>query len=258
MKKKSIVCMLTMALLLGGCGSSSSSSAPASSEPAKESQTEENQAQAIQKDPIPAVSEVVPQKPAQSEVAQETAGSPVDEQSLKVIQEHGYVEDYTDIGPEGMVSSLVYNLKTETLQDIGEYYTVDAIFLKTVDVSVDTKVGDKITVVVDDFTGETLELVCEKEGYLVGADDTEYYFHKDDPRTKNGETPLMHDSDDFLLSPFYEGKLCISKDARAGAVLDPESIKTVSEDTLTEYNCWFNSVFFNADGVVVGLLNYGD
>ena len=69
---------------------------------------------------------------------------------------------------------------------------------------------------------------------------------------------LYQDSDDRVDAPFYEGKLCISKDAVTGVAPDPSPYETVSKDTFAADDTWFNGVFFDENGVVMGLVYYGD
>lgn len=269
MKKKSIVCLITMAMLLGGCGSSSS--APAS--PAESSQTtQESQVQESSTSSLTDVSEVMPETFSESKAesgadAESTAAgstsevsdtAPVDAASWKIVQQYGYQEDRSDRGTVGQMSLLSYLLKADTLQDAGEYFTVDATFLKPVTVTADLKIGDTVTATFNELTGETEELTYEREGILTGKDGAEYYYYPDNENYKeNGEVILYQDSDDRVDAPFYEGKLCISKDAVTGVVLDPSPYETVTKDSFNESN-WFNGVFFDENGVVMGLVFYGD
>lgn len=270
MKKKSIVCLLTMAMFLGGCGSSSS--APAS--PAESSQTaQESQVQESQASSSMDASEVMPETSSEateeSEATAERSAAgntsavsdsvPVDADSWKIIRQYGYQEDRSDRGTVGQMSLLSYMLKEETLQDAGEYFTVDATFMKPITVPSDLKIGDTVTVTFNELTGETEELTYAQEGILSGKDGNEYYYNPDnDYSILNGDVVLYQDSDDRVDAPFYEGKLCISKDAVTGVALDPSPYETVSKDTFTTGGNWFNGVFFDENGVVMGMVYYGD
>lgn len=270
MKKKSIVCLITMAMLLSGCGGTSS--APAS-DAASSQTTQESQVQESQSSSLPDVSTVMPEASSQStaegeppaegsgdgNTSAESGSAPVDADSWKTVQQYGYQEDRSGRGTEGQMSLLSYLLKVETLEDAGEYFTVDATFMKPITVSPDLKIGDTVTVTFNELTGETEELTYTREGILSGKDGNEYYYHPDDDYfTLNGEVVLYQDSDDRVDAPFYEGKLCISKDAVTGIALDPNPYETVSQDTFTTDGNWFNGVFFDENGVVMGLIFYGD
>ena len=271
MKKKSIVCLMTMAMLLGGCGSSSS--APAS--PVESSQTaQESEKQESDTSSLANASEVMPETPSESKAESESTvsegsaegntsassdGIPVDADSWKVVQQYGYQENRSDREMVGQWSLLSYLLKVDTLQDAGEYFTVDATFMKPVTVAADLKIGDTVTVTLNELTGDTEELTYESEGTLMGKDGAEYYYYPDNDNFKeNGEVVLYQDSADRVDAPFYEGKLCISKDAVTGVALDPSPYETVSKDTFTAEDNWFNGVFFDENGVVMGLVYYGD
>ena len=183
----------------------------------------------------------------------------MDADSWKIIRQYGYQEDRSDRGTVGQMSLLSYMLKEETLQDAGEYFTVDATFMKPITVPSDLKIGDTVTVTFNELTGETEELTYAQEGILSGKEGNEYYYNPDnDYAALNGEVVLYEGSDDRVDAPFYEGKLCISKDAVTGVALDPSPYETVSKDTFTAEDNWFNGVFFDENGVVMGLIYYGD
>ena len=270
MKKKSIVCLMTMAIFLGGCGSSSSAPAsPAeSSQTAQESQVQEGQAssstdasEVMQETSSEATeeSEAIAESSAAGNTSAVSDSAPVDADSWKIIQQYGYQEDRSDRGTVGQMSLLSYLLKEETLQDAGEYFTIDATFMKPITVPSDLKIGDTVTVTFNELTGETEELTYAQEGILSGKDGNEYYYNPDnDYSILNGDVVLYQDSDDRVDAPFYEGKLCISKDAVTGVALDPSPYETVSKDTFTTGGNWFNGVFFDENGVVMGMVYYGD
>lgn len=270
MKKKSIVCIMVMAMLLGGCGNTSSAPGgdAASSQSAQESQIQESQSTSL-----PTVSEVMPgtssqgieesEAPAENadgeNTSAESGSAPVDADSWKVVQQYGYQEDRSDRGTVGQMSLLSYLIKSDTLKDEGEYFTMDATFMKPVTVPSDLKVGDTVTVTFNELTKETEELTYEREGTLTGKDGSEYYYYPDSDNFKlNGDVVLYQDSDDRVDAPFYEGKLCVSKDAVTGVALDPSPYETVSRETFTEDGNWFNGVFFDENGVIMGLIFYGD
>ena len=270
MKKKSMLIMMTVTMLLGGCGNTSS--APASDADAS-STVQESQAQESQTTSLPAVSEVMPETSSQNTVESETpaegsadgnasaesGGAPVDAESWKVVQQYGYQEDRSDRGTVGQMSLLSYLIKSDTLKDEGEYFTMDATFMKPITVPSDLKIGDKVTVTFNELTKETEELTYEKEGILTGKDGGEYYYYPDNEYyTLNGEVMLYQDSDDRVDAPFYEGKICVSKDAVTGVALDPSPYETVSKETFTEDGNWFNGVFFDENGVIMGMIFYGD
>ena len=131
--------------------------------------------------------------------------------------------------------------------------------MKPITVPSDLKIGDTVTVTFNELTGETEELTYAQEGILSGKEGNEYYYNPDnDYAALNGEVVLYEGSDDRVDAPFYEGKLCISKDAVTGVALDPSPYETVSKDTFSAGGNWFNGVFFDENGVVMGLIYYGD
>ena len=82
----------------------------------------------------------------------------MDADSWKIIRQYGYQEDRSDRGTVGQLSLRSYLLKEEPLQDAGEYFTVDATFMKPITVPSDLKIGDTVTVTVIALTGETEDI----------------------------------------------------------------------------------------------------
>ena len=261
MKKKYLVCLMTAAMLLGGCGSATSSQAP---EPSASSVTES------QTSSLPAASVVQPDtgsteaptttdsRTAESttETSQATADVvPVDAETWSIIQQYGFVNSQDDRNQAGQMSDLSYALKSDTLKDEGDYYTIQADISRKVEIPADLKAGDKVTITLNELTGQTDELTMGDNGTLTGTEGNEYYYFDD--TAKDGKVVLYEDSDDRVDDVFYSGTLCISKDAVSGAAIEQKPYETITKDTLTD-DPWFNGMYFDDRGVVVQLIFYGD
>jgi hypothetical protein len=249
---------MAAALLLGGCGNTSSSqeSAVDSTVTSQTSEASAVTSETGEASEIPAVSQVLPEDTESQ--TQETAAAPVDQASWQVIQQYGFQEQQDSKNPVGQDSLLSYSLDPSTLTDEGDYYTVNATFAKPITVSPDLKVGDVVTITVNELTGETEDITLGENGDFTSPEGYEYYyFFNDMSINEDGDIVLYEGSDDRVDAPFYEGKLCISKEALMGIALENGGYNTVTKEDLTTYT-WYNGVYFDNDGVVQSLIIYGD
>ncbi len=253
MKKKCLLCLLTAAVLLGGCGTgASSSTASLMPETSTASETSESQTSSL-----PPVSSVLPM---QSSAVEHTTTdgqttAPVDMSTWELIQQYGFDDVQDKWSQVGQKSDLSYQLKTDTLKDEGEYYTIEAEISKKVEIPADLKAGDTIMITRNELTGETDTLTVGENNTLTGEGGNEYYYFTDSE--KDGKVTLYEDSDDRVDAPFATGTLCITKDAITGAYVVQKPYETISKDVFDD-DPWFNGVYFNDDGVVVQLIFYGD
>ena len=182
----------------------------------------------------------------------EEAGAPVDAELWKVVQQYGFSS-----GDGGQYSKLSFTLQAGTLKDEGDYYTIKVSLGKPVTVPADLEVGETIDV---DLGGNTVTLTYQGDDILVDDSDWEYYYYANsEGEFAPGEVALYEASDDRVDINFYNGTLCISKDAVAGADLSSDPLEKVSEETFTEDGLlWYNGVYFDNNGVVTKLVFYGD
>ena len=247
MKKKCLLCLLTAAVVLGGCGTGASSSTASPTPETSESQTSS----------LPPVSSVLPVQSSVGE-SKRTDGqttAPVDTSTWELIQQYGFDDAQDKWSQAGQKSDLSYQLKTDTLKDEGEYYTIEAEISKKIEIPADLKAGDTITITRNELTGETDTLTVGENNTLTGEGGNEYYYFTDSE--KDGKVTLYEDSDDRVDAPFATGTLCITKDAITGAYVLQKPYETISKDVFDD-DPWFNGVYFNDDGVVVQLIFYGD
>lgn len=167
------------------------------------------------------------------------------EDSWKTIQEYGFENGY---------SVLSYRLNGETLKDCGEYYSIEATFSKPVKVPGNLQVGDTCKIVINDFTGETVEVTYSTEGYLTSEDGMEIYYY---PPEDGSDTEIYQGSADRIDSPFYNGILHIRKDAVTGAAITGQPYVTITQEELA-YRNWFNGLAFDESGMVTELIYFGD
>ena len=185
-----------------------------------------------------------------------TSGAPVivpvetqsDAPSKQKIDSYGYTDG---------CSSLSFSLEDGTVRDKGEYYEVEAVYLKAIAAPGNMKPGDEVTLVFDDLTGERRTLVY-RDGALHPADtsrygDEEYYYH---PSEDGSPVVLYYYSDDRVEKPVYEGKLYVRKDATAEVAINNE-VHTVTRRDLNGGQ-YYNGVYFDDKGYVTRLVFYGD
>lgn len=252
MKKKCLLCLLTAAVLLGGCGTGASSG---TASPTQENSTA-SEASESQNASLPPVSSVLPvQSTAGSTTTDGQTTAPVDASTWELIQQYGFDDAQDKWSQAGQKSDLSYQLKTDTLKDEGEYYTIEAEISKKVEIPADLKAGDTITITRNELTGETDTLTVGENNTLTGEGGNEYYYFTDS--AKDCKVTLYEDSDDRVDAPFATGTLCITKDAITGAYVLQKPYETISKDVFDD-DPWFNGVYFNDDGVVVQLIFYGD
>ena len=253
MKKKCLLCLLTTAVLLGGCGTGASSS---TASPTPENSTA-SEASESQTSSLPSVSSVLPVQSSAVEhtMTDDQTTAPVDASVWELIQQYGFDDAQDKWSQAGQKSDLSYQLKTDTLKDEGEYYTIEAEISKKVEIPADLKAGDTITITRNELTGETDTLTVGENNTLTGEGGNEYYYFADSE--KDGKVTLYEDSDDRVDAPFATGTLCITKDAITGASVLQKPYETISKDVFDD-DPWFNGVYFNDDGVVVQLIFYGD
>ena len=252
MKKKCFVCLLTATMLLGGCGNTTSSDA-ASQTPANSTTSAAVESQTST---VPSASSV---QPAQSSAVESTAdtenAAPVDAQAWELVQQYGFDDAQDKWSQAGQKSDLSYQLKTDTLKDEGEYYTIEAEFSKKVEIPAGLNAGDTITITRNELTGETDKLTMGENNTLTGEGGNEYYYFTD--TEKDGKVTLYEDSDDRVDAPFATGTLCITKDAVTGAYVMQQPYETITQSVF-EDDPWFNGIYFDDNGVVVQLIFYGD
>ena len=253
MKKKYFLCLLTAAMLLGGCGNTASSEDTTSQTPEKSDASVVSESQNTSLPPVSTV------QPTESSTVKDTTAddaiAPVDASTWELIQQYGFEDMQDKWSQAGQRSDLSYRLKTDTLKDEGEYYTIEAEISKKVEIPADLKTGDTVTITRNELTGETDELTMGENNTLTGKEGNEYYFFNDSE--EDGKVTLYEDSDDRVDAPFATGTLCISKDAITGAYVEQKPYETISKSVFDD-DPWFNGVYFNDDGAVVELIFYGD
>ncbi len=169
------------------------------------------------------------------------------QESLAIIGEYGVYESGYSI--------LSYRLEGKSLADCGDYFEIQAVFRKPIEIE-KPEPGKSITIVTNEFTGEKVELNYLSEGTLVDADEREYICYES-PR-ENGKYILTVDSDDRVDADFFNGVLRIRKDAVTGYFLEG-NYKTVSKETFAnDFGLWFNGVAFDENGYVTELIYIGD
>ncbi len=185
------------------------------------------------------------------------------EESWDVIQQYGmdgselYYRDFVESVYK--YSDLSFTLKSDTFEDLEDYYFVEATFSKPIMVPVDLKPGDTYTVDVDELRGTVLTLTCtgssDDEDYLEGSNGQKYYC---DGTGYDRMADLYESGGDRIEAPFYEGVLRIRLDAVTGDALTHGPYTHVTESDFDGGDLWFNIVAFDDKGYVKQLIIDGD
>lgn len=165
------------------------------------------------------------------------------EQTGTYVGQYGYTDDGYSI--------LSYTLDGKSVSDCGDFYLVDAILLKPVEVP-ELKDGEEYTFVSDELTGETVTIKCTGNNTFICEETNQDYYRPDD-----GNGWLYCDSADRVDAPFFKGRLRILKDAKTGSVLD-DNIATITPELFEKEDLWFNQVEFTGKGFVCSLIFCGD
>lgn len=192
-------------------------------------------------------SQVNTENQKETQEVEEVSGDPIVNQAMKdyeVVKASGFTEDGQ--------SNLGFTIEEGSMQDCGDYYSVKATFAKEVKVTSDLKIGEEVTFIINDMTGETDTAVYKEKGILYSEKtEMEYWYY---PQDGENDTVLYCFSDDRVESPFYEGILLIRKDAQCGEDIT-KTYRTVEMDNLFTY---YNGVRFDEDGYVTALIFFGD
>ncbi len=238
MKKKYLAGLLAAAMLLAGCGTSTavSSDAAASGDQTVSGDQQES-------------------GEASADALESSDAASSDADSWKVIQEYGFdVQD--DESEGGQMSKLSFSLKSDTLKDEGDYYTVEADFYRAVEIAPNLKAGNTVEITLNEKTGEKDIVKVNEDGSMTGEKDGAEYYFLGDPE-EDGWRVLYVDSDDRVEDLFYTGTLRISKDCVTAIVIEQKPSETITEEDLMN-DPYFDGVYFDENGMILQLLQYGD
>lgn len=160
--------------------------------------------------------------------------------SKEQLDSYGYGEDGRSL--------MEAEIQSKTVRDAGDYYEVRAILYSVVKVPGNLEMGDTISVVVNDLTGEEKEFTRKDDGNLYDKDNERYFY------MATGEEEMVElymFSGDALEKPTLDGILRVNKDATYEMVLLDEP-EIISEDRLSK-PYWYNAVYFDENGYVTRL-----
>ncbi len=183
--------------------------------------------------------------------------------SWGIIQDYGlYSYDWLNRNANSTAytySNLAFDLKASTMEDMGDYYSIQAVFQKPLTITKDIIDHESYTVCIDELSGETKVLTCYEDEaglYLIDDNIEVYTVHPDDLNPNLYE--LWYDTDDKRYVPFYEGVLRIRKDAVTGASITNGPYETVTMHTFDQGYDGIDGLAFDSDGYVTQLLWLGD
>ena len=183
----------------------------------------------------------------------------VEEKQTALLESTPYKEIIDEYGFENGYSLLSFELKSGSVQEYSEYYEVDAIYSKRIYIPGDLEIGEQVTVVFNELTGEKRTLEVKEDGIYPLEESIEepYFMGGLYYNTSDGSGWRLRDENsDPVDAPIYEGKLYIRKDATVEEDICHD-IVTVSKDEL-DRGRWFNGVYFDENGYVTRLVYYGD
>lgn len=171
--------------------------------------------------------------------------------SKEIIDRYGYQEGH---------SVLRFDIVPQTVQEYEEYYVVDAVYAKAIEAPGNLAIGEHVTLVFNELTGDERTLERREDG-LYQVEDIENepyyptYFHYR-VQEDGSQVVLYDENSDRVDKPVYEGKLYIRKDATIEVAICYD-IKTATKEALNKKS-WFNGVYFDENGYVTRLVYYGD
>lgn len=165
--------------------------------------------------------------------------------SKALIDSYGYEEDGKSV--------LSFDIQPGEVIDGGDYYEVTAIYGQAIKVPTDLEVGESVTLVFNEMTGETKTLTLQSEGSLLDEAGMDYYYW---PSEDGSPVDLYWFSDDRVDKPICEEKLYIRKSATSEVVI-AETVEFITEEML-ENGAWYNGVYFDEQGYVIRLCFIGD
>ena len=173
--------------------------------------------------------------------------------SKEIIDRYGYVDGH---------SVLSFDIVAHTVEEYEGYYTVDAVFTQPIEVPGDLAIGERITVIFNELTGDERTIERREDGFyqLEDEENEPYYptyFRYFDQ--EEGEPVVLYDENtDRVDKPVFDGKLYIRKDATIEDAIIPDIKPLTKEELNFEYNMWFDGVYFDENGYVTRLVYCGD
>lgn len=171
--------------------------------------------------------------------------------SKEIIDQYGYEDGHSVLG---------FDIVPQTVQEYEEYYVVDAVYAKAIEAPGDLAIGERVTLVFNELTGDKRILERREDG-LHQPEDAEnepYYptYFNYWVREDGSPVVLYDENSDRVDKPVYEGKLYIRKDATIEYIICYD-IDMTTKDELNREN-YFNGVCFDENGYVTRLVSYGD
>lgn len=170
----------------------------------------------------------------------------------EIIDRYGYIDGY---------SVLSFDIVPQTVEEYEGYYAVDAVYSQPIEVPGNLMIGEQITVVFNELTGDERTLERREDGlYQLEDEENEPYYptyfqywaQEDD-----APAVLYDENTDRVDKPVYDGKLYIRKDATIEYAIE-HNVKAVTKEELNREYLWFNGVYFDENGYVTRLVYYGD
>lgn len=172
--------------------------------------------------------------------------------SKEIIDRYGYVDGY---------SALSFDIVPQTVEEYEGYYAVDAVYSQPIEVPGNLAIGERITVIFNELTGDEWTLERREDGLyqLEDGENEPYYPTYFQYWAQENDAPavLYDENTDRVDKPVFDGKLYIRKDATIEYAIE-HNVKAVTKEELNREYLWFNGVYFDENGYVTRLVYYGD
>lgn len=170
--------------------------------------------------------------------------------SKEIIDSYGYRDGY---------SALIYHIKPQTVAEYDEFYVVDTVYEQAIEVPANMVIGERITVVFNELTGDRRILERREDGFYQLEDEENEPYYPTYFRylgSEGGTTlTLIDENSDVVVKPVFEGKLYIRKDATIESAFDLSKEEVTKEKLNYGY---YNRVYFDENGYVTRLIYVGD
>ncbi|MBP3352465.1 MAG: hypothetical protein J6L65_08710, partial [Lachnospiraceae bacterium] len=173
--------------------------------------------------------------------------------SKEIIDSYGYVGGY---------SVLSFEIVPQIVVEYDDCYVVDAIYAQSIEVPANLAIGERITVVFNELTGDQRTLERREDGFYQLEDEENEPYYPTYFRyfgSEGGTTiTLIDENSDVVDKAVFKGKLYVRKDATIESTFDFSTEEVTKEKLNSKYSMFYDRVYFDENGYVTRLVHVGD
>lgn len=173
--------------------------------------------------------------------------------SKEIIDSYGYVGGY---------SVLSFEIVPQIVVEYDDCYVVDAIYAQSIEVPANLAIGERITVVFNELTGDQRTLERREDGFYQLEDEENEPYYPTYFRyfgSEGGTTiTLIDENSDAVDKAVFKGKLYVRKDATIESTFDFSTEEVTKEKLNSKYSMFYDRVYFDENGYVTRLVHVGD